>query len=421
MEARPRRAPLLALGFGLLVLVAVELTARLLLGAPRAELFAEVPSASGTLTRQDGETLTLLYQGAGGPGPIRLAPPPRRPRVVWMGGSSIRGGNPGMPIEREAAHVAGRLLGAETINMAAPGLDSGHHLSLLPDVLALSPTAVVIYAGHNDLGNEVLMARYSGRRFQRTARLRWLLRHSRVFTALEDTIRQRSVLRVPDPSMLPRFSVDDATRGRVHEGFRQRMGALIRALREAGVVVVLATPASNPTSPSAEWRCPEAIAALGFQGRWPEAFPVGHLDRQQVAALHAQEDCDDLRWVLARLDQDGEALDALRDADPLPLRADRAQAQAVRELAEAHGAVLADSNARFRQLGGGVEHPSLFDDPMHFTEQGHRVLGGVVAEALAGALQRRLAEPLPSVTLPPVDLAACGDLPCRVEPPRPLR
>lgn len=418
MRQVPQR--LLAVGLGLLLVGLLELSTRLLLGAPAAELFAAVPSATGTLTQQEEGGLRLLYQRDGAEEPIPLQPLQWRPRVIWLGGSSIRGGNPGMPTEREAAHLAGQQLDVETINMAGPGLDSGHHLSLLPDILSLSPAAVVLYAGHNDLGNEVLMARYSGGRFLRISRVRWLLRHSRIFTALESTIRQRSVLRLPQPTMRPRYSVDADLRAQIHDGFRQRVGALASALREAGITVVLATPASNPASPSLEWRCPDALGQLGFRGRPPEAFDVSHLDRAAVADLLAQQDCADLRWLLARLDQDADALDALRDADPLPFRADRALVQAVRDLAAEHGAVLADSNARFRQLGGGIEPPALFDDPMHFSEAGHRVLADVVAQALAGPLQRPAA-PVLQEPLPARDLAACGDLPCRIGPPKPIR
>ncbi|MFT4976851.1 MAG: lysophospholipase L1-like esterase [Myxococcota bacterium] len=404
-------ARFLALGLGLLLLVGMELLTRLILGPPSEQLFAEVPAASGELTRLEGDTLELLYHGAS-EGLIPVRSSTRRPRVVWLGGSSVHGGNPGMPVRREAAHIAGRMLRAETINLAGPGLDSGHHLSLLPDILALSPAAVVIYAGHNDLGNEVLMARFSGSRFLRTARIRWVFLHSRMFTAMEAMIRQRSALRLPDPSMHPEFEIDDAIRAQIHGSFRQRIGLLVDALQEAGVVVVLATPTSNPIAPSLVWRCPEQLAKLGLQGRPAEAFPVSDIPREDVAALLAQQDCRDLRWILARLDQDFETLEQLRDTDPLPLRADRALTQIVRTVAAEHGALLADSSAYFHQLGGGIEPPTLFDDTMHLSEAGHQALANSVAEALSEALQRRSA-PLSPIRLPPLDLAACGDKPCR--------
>ncbi|HCH62119.1 MAG TPA: hypothetical protein DFR83_04895 [Deltaproteobacteria bacterium] len=418
LRATSPRARLMALGFGLALLVGLEGVTRLVLGGPRSKLYAYVPSATGTLTRTEADKLVLLYREGGTANEIPLQGDGRRPRVVWLGGSSLRGGNPGMPLERETAQLVARSLGVESVNMGGPGLDSGHLLGLLDDVLSLSPDAVVIYTGHNDVGNETLMARYSGARFQWITRVRWLLRHSRLFTALETAVRQRAVMRLPQPTMSPQYTVSALAKDDIHERYRQRIGALMQGLRAAGVRVVIATPVSNPTLPWLEQSCPDAMAQLGLQGRAAEAYPVHEISRQKVAELLQQQDCSDLRWVLARLDQDRTALDELRDIDPYPLRADRGQIAVVRELATEYGAVLADSNAHFRELGGGIEHSGLFDNQIHLNETGHRVLANVIARALAQALGRQAPVPL-QIDLQPLDLAACGDLPCRSEgPPR---
>lgn len=406
------RARLMALGFGLALLAGVEGVSRLIWGGPRSKLYAYVPSASGTLTRTDGENLILLYREDGTANQIPLKGDGRRPRVVWLGGSSLRGGNPGMPLERETAQLVARAMGVESLNLGGPGLDTGHLLGLLDDVLSLSPDAVVIYTGHNDAGNETLMARYSGARFQWVTRVRWILRHSRLFTALETTVRQRAVLRLPQPTMSPEFTVSSLAREDIYERYRQRVGALMQGLQNAGVKVVIATPVSNATVPWIERSCPESMAQLGLQGRPPEAYPVDHLSRAQVAQLLEQQDCVDLRWLLARLDQDRETLDYLRDIDPYPLRADRGQIEVVRELATQYGAELADANAHFRQLGDGIEHSGLFDNQIHLNETGHRALANVIGLSLARALGYQ--PPIPyQVALPPLDLTACGDLPCR--------
>ena len=402
---------------GLGLLLVAEGAARLMMGSPGESIYAEVPSASSALTRVDGDELHLLYQQAVTESePISRTPTANQPRVVWMGGSSMRGGNPGMPREREAAEQVARLLDVESINMASPGLDTGHHLALLPDVLSLSPDAVVIYAGHNDLGNQVLLARFSSAGFLRVAWIQQVLTRSRLYTLLASTIRQRHVLRVPQPDENAQARVDEAMRMQLTETYVARLSAMVEALQRAGIAVVVATPASNPTTPSMIWRCPDAMATLGLQGRPPEAFPVHGVSRSELDALQQQEACADLAWIAARQDNDMETLDWLRDTDPLPFRAHRALVEGTREVARRHGAGLADVNAVFRAIGGGIEHPSLFNDPMHLSERGHEVLAHEVAATLPSLLGRPTIQ-RPEYSQLPTNLGACGDLPCRTRGP----
>jgi hypothetical protein len=148
-----------------------------------------------------------------------------------------------------------------------------------------------------------------------------------------------------------------------------------------------------------------------------EAFDVTPVSPGAVdAALTESGDCFDLRWLKARLESDRntavESLDALRDLDELPVRADRATVEVIRQVAQGEGAILVDATGTARRMGQGIEPPDWFMDPVHFSREGQKAMAAILAPALASALSL----PDPDVEISPpasVDLRTCGSWTCR--------
>ena len=105
-------------------------------------------------------------------------------------------------------------------------------------------------------------------------------------------------------------------------------------------------------------------------------------------------------------------MDALRDADPLPVRADRKLNAVVRRVAADTGATLVDVDGFARVAGGGIEPCSWFIDPMHFTVAGHDALARMVAQGVAPLLATA---PPPLAPAPTVErnLGGCCTEGCR--------
>jgi len=397
------------LAVGLLVALALlacaELLARQLAGVPQPTLVARMPDGSDELfQRQEGQLLPRYQKDFAQPIPLQASPDERR--VVWLGGSSIWSGESKDALAQAAPTAVGRALGVTTVNLGGPGLDTGHLVALLPEVLELAPDAVVIYTGHNDLGNAVFFNRYGDAEHALIARARAQLGRLRLFQLLE-ALFSRQVFVLPMPDNRGSFTLDAAQRARVNLHLYERLGRIVRSLHTAQIPVVLATVVSNPVAPSLEWRCPAQLRRLGGLGNARDVVSVDHISLDDVEqALHMRPDCADLKWLHARLLADQgdrqagmQALDQLRDSDPLPLRATRSSVSAIRLVAWEEGARLADAAAVFRQAGGGLEPPAWFRDSVHLSTLGNQALAAVIAPELAQALDL----PFPDLALPAVD------------------
>ena len=391
-----------------LVLVGIaECGARLVWGPPE-------PSLNVVLEKRDhyfdveGQGVRTNYQGEFALHSFSMQPS-SRPRVAWLGGSSIRGAS--LP-ELEAPHLVERSTRTENLNLAAPGLDTRHFLEMLPEVLSFSPDVLVIYTGHNDRGNAVFSTLYqtAGRQF--LARVFSWLGKSRLYSLMRSGSRGL-VERLPvTPTMdLSHAPSQEALTG-IRAEFEERLRQIVRQAHSQGVQVVLVTVVSNPLAHPFAYQCPDALKALGLSISHEShgALDIADLDTEELARLRVENpDCRELQVFQARLDKvAGEAhaietLDRLRDAYPLPVSADRATVGTIRRVALEEGVVLADANAAFRIAGGGIEPPGWFWDPNHLREAGQQALASVVAESLRSTLQLQgqglEMPPLPDLTL----------------------
>ena len=394
-------------------LMLLEGLARTVLGPPVPELAATLPGGDGELIRRTADGIQPAYQSTRRQAPVGADRTSGLRRVVWLGGSSIQGGTQGITPNQEAPGRMGDLLGVESLNFGGIGMDTVSIGAIIEDVLSIEPDVLVIYTGHNELGNAVFTGRYGDPSTARIATWRARLGQSRLYQALEVTLRGQEVLALPSAATEGQFVVTAATRSEVYWRYEERLRHLVSVASASGVPVVLATLMSNPAAPSIEFQCPEAMTRAGFSAVRPEAVAVDDLLEADIEAATAMApECPDLSWLKARRDGDGRALDALRDADPLPVRADRKLNAVVRRVAAETGATLVDVDGFARVAGGGVEPCAWFIDPMHFTVAGHDALARMVAQGVAPLLAT---PPPPLAPAPTVErnLGGCCTEGCR--------
>ena len=401
------------LGVAALSLVLAEFVLRAVFGAPRLELAATLPDGSVELIRRTAAGVEATYQDVRKQPAVGPKNSSGKPRVVWMGGSSVHGGTRDITRAEEAPGRLGALLGVESLNFGGIGMDTVSIGAVLGDVLTIEPDALVLYTGHNELGNAVFTGRYADTRTARVATLRAALGSSRLFQSLERLIRGRETLTLPSEGNEQKFTVTSDRREEIYWRYEERLRHIVGAAEDRGVPVILSTLMSNGVAPSMEFECPEAMRRAGFPSFRPEALPVGELlEADLVAAEAMSPGCRDLRWLRARRAGDKAELDRLRDEDPLPVRADRRLNAIIRTVASDTGATLVDVDELAREAGNGLEPSAWFLDPMHLTTDGHDALARMVAQGVSEVLNKTP----PALPRPPTierDLAGCGGEGCR--------
>ena len=186
-RGRARRAAA-GVGVAFLVLLLVEGGTRLLFGAPHPRLQRALYDVDREAYRVENGAVTPIFQGRDAIDAFARAPRQGRPRVLVFGGSSVRGGSHLAPA-REFPAVAAEQLASqgrklEILNLGRPALDS-HHLRVLVQQSAfLKPDVVVIYTGHNDLGNITFQERYGELDATLLVRARFGLRRLRSYELL---------------------------------------------------------------------------------------------------------------------------------------------------------------------------------------------------------------------------------------------
>lgn len=369
------------------VLGGLEVLVRTVAGPPTPELAATLPGGGGDLLRVTSGGVEPMYQDTRRQGEVSRDRSGLQRRVIWLGGSSIHGGTQGITRREEAPGRLGHLLDVESLNFGGIGMDTVSIGAIIEDVVALKPDVLVVYTGHNELGNAVFTGRYGDEATARIASWRARFGSSRLYQVLESRLRGREVLRLPSASTEGQFEITDRARSEIYWRFRERLRYIVEVAASQGVPTVLTTLMSNPAAPSIEWQCPEAVRRAGITTVRPEAVAV---DGLKLADLNAAEalapGCRDLEWIRARRDGDRATLDGLRDSDPLPVRANRDINAVIRGVSKETGAPLVEVDGFARVAGGGIEPCAWFLDPMHLTVEGHDALARMVAQGVAPLL-----------------------------------
>ena len=349
------RRPLLALGATLGALLVTEGVLRM--PAVRTPSpFTQTPQ--GTLVRSEAWGALAEFEIA--PRPAR-----GRPRIVWMGESTVAG-FPFNELAKDPARTAptmsppgwlefifeARGEPAEVVTLAAPGIDSSEIAELFPHALALGPAAVVVTLGHNEyLESGLLLERPWWRHWQ----LAW---HLRRLLGLDTLSKER----LPTPQ-------DDFDHAAIVADFLERLQTMREQAADAGVPLLLCTPVCNladhPPLVGDDPRLPEDADTAWARGR-------ALLEAGDVPAARA-------------------AFEAARDRDRWPHRATRPLIDAIAAVARGRDARLVDVAFAFDEASArGVPGFDLFMDHCHPDPGGQRLMALTVADALEDA---RVVEP----------------------------
>jgi lysophospholipase L1-like esterase len=417
---------LLALGLGVLLVLALEGGLRLVPGLAPPPLVLE-------LARQGGQSLLTInpaypgrfFTGALGaraaPGGMRMAPhpfvEPRAPsafRVVFAGESTVQG----YPHPRRlsaGAYLQAMLQDArperrvEVFNAGITAISSFAVARTVEDAAALRPDLVVVYAGHNELyGVYGAASLRQGGGSVWAKGIFYQLMQARLARLLGaglarfggDPPARASLLQLM--AQAGTLTPDDPRRQRASRTLRDNLTQIARFCRREGIPLVLCTLVSNergfaPASlppPLQEpqlgaWTRLVEEAAVLLQGTpGPEAArrALGLLD--EAAGLHADE--ARLQFYRGRclqwLGQGARAvLTQARDLDPRPWRAPSSHNPLIRQVAQAEGAILAEVEEAFvrasPEAGIGWE---LMADHLHPAAPGQVLMARAIAGAVLG-------------------------------------
>lgn len=306
----------------------------------------------------DGETVTPTYQQVP-PVPSFTRQPAGR-RVVVLGGSSVHEARfTAASLLEWPGRMANRL-DAEVLNLAEPGLDSFDHVRIVDELADVGLDAVVLYAGHNDIGNVLMRDRYGTRWSGVSAHLLAGLEHSQVFCQLR-------------LALLPRtgsdYSTEATTRGKfltperratAIRYYKANIERIAWMLEQRSTPLVLVVPTGDLNSAPVPGPCDPELGCA--DAHFAAATELLYADKAEAAVF----------------------LRKARDANVVAPRATTELQDYLRSLEGRSGITIVDAE---RSLPWGraanVPDSSLFYDPIHFSRAGHDVLAGLVAPTVA--------------------------------------
>jgi lysophospholipase L1-like esterase len=366
----PQRPVLLRALMGLFVaavfLGTTELVLRLALGpAPNPVQVYGALGDHDQFFRIESDLATRLY------GEHPLAPFAVRsdvPRIGVLGGSSMREGTPDLPPDREVPGLLATALGVPVENLAAPGLDSHDLVEITDELGAMDFAALVVYTGHNDLGNAMFESRYGTLPSALYAHVYGGLSHLQLFSQLSRALVPRTGTdRRTRPDMVPEQHeiqpLDPMRRAVTLVAFRKNLQRIAWLTERRGQPLVLVVPISDLTALPATTACEPGDCASDYFDR------ARDLHRTDPTAA-----VDILRL--------------LRDTDPACVRAPTTSEDIVREVAaEFDHITLVDPFPLLpRDPSFDIPNRRLFIDPVHFSPEGHRELAGVLEGPLRTVL-----------------------------------
>lgn len=367
------------LGMVVVVLLGVEVLAHLVLGdAPPYDLFVRI-SQCGVDVRSD-EAMLDCHPGEA-EDVVVSAQPAQRPRVVILGGSSMR-----QPRERNVPIMLGRQMpDIEVINFAVSGMSVANIARISSQLEALRPDLLVISAGHNEYSGDAFRGAIQGSRLsaiplyaliQKSWIHGWLARAPR--GAGRHQPRREHIVWTEDRTALDLRPDLDA---------RYRSD-LSLAITHAPAPVLITTLLRNPDFP------PTGLYAPGradCQTRGPDLVqsggPWAHRAREATSLCGETALTWWLRSRAAR--QSGDLQTALSafaqstELDPIPLRAPVQADGIVRDVAAAHGATVVDLAGAF----GPFPPANYFTDAVHFSNPGTEAVAKVLGPHIRRALE----------------------------------
>jgi lysophospholipase L1-like esterase len=375
----------------LTLLLGIELGLRLLIGPPKP-ILGLIPVSQVTLVEQGDEVvLSHLIDTR------QDARVPRergdRPRVVFLGGSSVRHTYSVPDDHNFPSHVQALAPELEILNLASPGQTTPTLAALVEHLDALNPDLIVLHTGHNDYADVVFagVPRWDNPLLNAVIGLG---ARSALFSSLAERLaleRVRGHLPTRSTGAVMRVVQDDLSERTLHRRTEKLIADVRRLIAQSPAPVMLTTlwrsfehPPSATNTEEDPGHCQQTLnTQLNPHSRSPEAEPliVAACGVESTAAL----------WIQARaLAAQSQHAEAARrwglalSRSPLPLAAPLDADDALRALAAADGLCLADLNAAL----GPFPKDGHFTDAVHLNPRGARA----VAEAITPALRACLAQ-----------------------------
>lgn len=282
------------------------------------------------------------------------------------------------------------------VNLGATALASFPVRDLAAEAVdALQPDLLIVYAGHNEFFGAFGVAEH--RVWNRTPRLQALYLSLRglgiveaaghLLAGRDRTLDNRQLMDVlGDQKPVP---PDSPLRARAARNLRHHVAALANHAAAEGIpVVVCSLPVNErglaPIGPDPDFD------AWAQRNAWMEKLDQDRIAPDDLPSLEAWVDAHPASamgfFLLARaLEAAGQSAEAARryraavDADTMPWRATSIQQEALREAAEASGAVFCD----VRDAVGPAPGWDWFDDHVHLTLEGQARLARIWFDTLA--------------------------------------
>jgi hypothetical protein len=411
-----------------LLWVAIEVVLRLVLGGGRGPGESELTSRVAICDIQTEGDRSWINCGDNS-GPREVGPKdPEKPRVVILGGSSMR--DPFSLTDINMSDIlATQLPDLDIVNLAEPGLPAAGTAWVASQLAPIDPDLVVIYAGHNDYGQMTFRQRIRGVHLWAMPLELWMSRMwiyrlwadhvqgteltwngaeswragpgllaknrgERARTALDRVCRSIHGQTPIRNSRVVILAIQDDTalqlREEVSDRFRNDLTQTVRALDAPTVLVtLLRNPAFPPLGVLAEagGECDTTVACYTQP---PEGTAATLYE-------HARQTCGNaaITWWLGAVaaSEAGDEQTANHAwaralaLDPIPLRAPLEADDIIREVAREEGAVLLD----MAEVAGVRPSPAYFHDNMHLSSEGKTFL----AQTLAPVIRNTLAEGSP--------------------------
>lgn len=355
------------------VLALAELGLRLALGPPPPPLKVyRVVGQTDQYLVPTGDLLAPTYEDVM---PIEpFAPRAEGRRFAALGGSSVHVGGMNVTTEQEFPALLGEALGVEALNLGAPGIDSFDIVQIVQELEEVSLDALVVYTGHNDLGNVLFQERYSELSSRLLVQTLPWLEHLQLFCQVRRAItRPDGRPRVKGIESLrpeqPRL--DPVRRGIAIRHYATNLERVAWLCQQRDLPLVVVVPVCDLVRPPAQQPCsgedcPDELHARGLA--------ASQTDREEGARL----------------------LREARDRDQTIMRADGTMEDVVRAMQGQPGVTVVDAPWELpRDEAADVPATDLFVDHIHLSVAGHAAMAELLEPALGAALG-----PAPSLSPP---------------------